>query len=55
MEEVNPWALHSIAGRLLEAGKRGMWKAGAESLEYLQQIYLEMEGIAEDEADSFGM
>ena len=55
MEEVNPWALHSIAGRLLEAGKRGMWKAGAESLEYLQQIYREMEGIAEDEADSFGV
>ena len=54
MEEVNPWALHSIAGRLLEAAERNMWEAGRQSREFLQQIYLEMEGVAEDEADCFG-
>ncbi|WP_373483075.1 cobaltochelatase subunit CobN [Acetobacterium sp.] len=47
MREVNPWALHNVAERLLEANQRGMWHAAAESVEKLKKIYLEMEGDLE--------
>lgn len=55
MEKENPWALQSVSGRLLEAINRDMWNAKAESLELLRQIYLEMEGVIEDEGDRFGV
>ncbi len=48
MREVNPWALHSVAERLLEANQRGMWNADEDKVEKLKQIYMEMEGDLED-------
>nr|WP_198428952.1 cobaltochelatase subunit CobN [Nocardia bovistercoris] len=48
MEQSNPWALHGIAERLLEAAERGMWSAPeAETLDRLRQVYLETEGELE--------
>ncbi|THA84294.1 cobaltochelatase subunit CobN [Streptomyces sp. A0592] len=52
LEEANPWALHGIAERLLEAESRGMWeKPDAQILEALRQVYLDTEGNLEGEAD----
>ncbi|KXP01320.1 cobaltochelatase subunit CobN [Tsukamurella pseudospumae] len=49
MEESNPWALHGIAERLLEASQRELWKSpDPETLAALQQTYLETEGDLED-------
>ncbi|MGX9297258.1 cobaltochelatase subunit CobN [Tsukamurella paurometabola] len=49
MEESNPWALHGIAERLLEASQRELWKApDPELLAALQQAYLDTEGDLED-------
>ncbi|MCX7619295.1 MAG: cobaltochelatase subunit CobN [Acidimicrobiales bacterium] len=45
--ESNPWALRSIAERLLEAWERGMWSASDESLEVLRHAVLEAEGWEE--------
>ncbi|MEV5606859.1 cobaltochelatase subunit CobN [Streptomyces sp. NPDC052225] len=51
LSENNPWALHGIAERLLEAESRGMWeKPDPQVLEALRQVYLETEGDLEDEA-----
>jgi cobaltochelatase CobN len=47
LERVNPWALQSIAQRLLEAAQRGMWAASAEMLERLQQVYLGVDALLE--------
>ncbi|OEU51589.1 MAG: hypothetical protein BA861_04870, partial [Desulfobacterales bacterium S3730MH5] len=47
-EENNPWALEEMARRLLEAEKRGVWKADPEVLEELQEHYLEIEGWMEE-------
>jgi cobaltochelatase CobN len=45
----NPWALHGIAERLLEAAERKLWDAPApETLAALRQAYLETEGDLED-------
>ncbi|WP_367129784.1 cobaltochelatase subunit CobN [Saccharothrix sp. HUAS TT1] len=45
----NPWALHGISERLLEAAERGMWEhPEAETLEALRKTYLETEGDLED-------
>ncbi|MEW5531027.1 cobaltochelatase subunit CobN [Streptomyces virginiae] len=52
LEEANPWALHGIAERLLEAESRGMWeKPDAQILEALRQVYLDTEGNLEGEAE----
>ncbi|WP_046779750.1 cobaltochelatase subunit CobN [Streptomyces yangpuensis] len=52
LEEANPWALHGIAERLLEAESRGMWeKPDARILEALRQVYLDTEGNLEGEAE----
>ncbi|MFI2367469.1 cobaltochelatase subunit CobN [Streptomyces sp. NPDC018833] len=52
LQEANPWALHGIAERLLEAESRGMWeKPDPAVLEGLRQVFLETEGDLEDEAD----
>ncbi|HEX3612977.1 MAG TPA: cobaltochelatase subunit CobN [Sporichthyaceae bacterium] len=46
--ESNPWALHSITERLLEAADRGMWEhPDPESLAALRDVYLETEGDLE--------
>jgi cobaltochelatase CobN len=47
IRSVNPWALHAMSERLLEAAQRGMWNAGEETLEALRSIYLEMDGAME--------
>ncbi|KNB53748.1 cobaltochelatase subunit CobN [Streptomyces caatingaensis] len=48
LQEANPWALHGIAERLLEAESRGMWaKPDPETLDSLRQVFLETEGELE--------
>ncbi|MFB9908600.1 cobaltochelatase subunit CobN [Allokutzneria oryzae] len=49
LTESNPWALHGIAERLLEAANRGMWQhPEPQTLEALQEIYLSAEGDLEE-------
>ncbi|MFF7728907.1 cobaltochelatase subunit CobN [Streptomyces sp. NPDC008001] len=51
LQEANPWALHGISERLLEAESRGMWaKPDAQTLEALRQVFLETEGNLEEGA-----
>jgi len=48
LNESNPWALHSITERLLEAVDRKLWaEPEAETLAALRQAYLETEGDLE--------
>ncbi len=50
MSESNPWALHGISERLLEAVERKMWEEPSpEVLDGLRQVYLETEGELEGE------
>jgi cobaltochelatase CobN len=46
-ERSNPWALRSIAERLLEANERELWQASAEALATLRSALLEAEGWEE--------
>ncbi|MDJ0344760.1 cobaltochelatase subunit CobN [Streptomyces sp. H10-C2] len=51
LQKANPWALHGIAERLLEAESRGMWaKPDPAVLDALRQVYLETEGNLEGDA-----
>jgi cobaltochelatase CobN len=48
LEQANPWALHGIAERLLEAAQRGLWaKPDPATLDQLQQAFLATEGTIE--------
>jgi cobaltochelatase CobN len=48
MTESNPWALHGMAERLLEAVSRGMWAdPQPATLDALRQVLLETEGDLE--------
>ena len=48
LEQSNPWALRSIAERLLEAAERGLWAApSAEAMATLRAALLEAEGWEE--------
>ena len=48
LEESNPWALHGMSERLLEAVDRGLWEHPDEAtVDALQQAYLETEGELE--------
>lgn len=50
LQEANPWALHGIAERLLEAESRGMWaKPDPAVLDALRKVFLESEGDLEGE------
>ncbi|MEV6159571.1 cobaltochelatase subunit CobN [Nonomuraea sp. NPDC052129] len=50
MTRSNPWALHGIAERLLEAAERRMWEhPDPEILRGLQEVYLKTEGDLEDD------
>lgn len=50
MTQSNPWALHGIAERLLEAAERKMWEHPEQkTLDGLRQVYLETEGELEGE------
>jgi cobaltochelatase CobN len=51
MKTVNPYALHNILDKLLEAIGRGMWQAGPEMEDELRNAYLEVEGDIEEATD----
>ncbi|MFE1960630.1 cobaltochelatase subunit CobN [Streptomyces sp. NPDC059479] len=52
LQEANPWALHGIAERLLEAESRGMWaKPDPAVLAELRKVFLETEGELEGGED----
>ncbi|MCF2487547.1 cobaltochelatase subunit CobN [Dyadobacter sp. CY347] len=48
LAQSNPWALHAISERLLEAVQRGMWAAPSKAvLEGLKELYLNSEAAVE--------
>lgn len=47
LSNVNPWAVHHITEKLLEAIQREMWNADKEMIEKLQNLYLNSEGDLE--------
>jgi len=48
LQEKNPWALRSMAERLIEAADRGLWEQpAAETIEALKEIYLRNESALE--------
>lgn len=49
IKEVNCGVLYNISGKLLEADKRGMWNADRETLDELRKIFLQTEGLLEEE------
>ena len=56
-EKSNPWALHAVCERLLEAHQRGLWAQPApETLEALRQTLLNadsmLEGRQEEDSQS---
>ena len=53
LEQSNPWALHAIAERLLEAVDRGLWEQPDPDLfERLRAAYLDSEGEVEEHAEA---
>jgi cobaltochelatase CobN len=49
LTQTNPWALHGIITRLLEAADRGMWsEPQPATVQALQEVYLRTEGDLED-------
>ncbi|MGO4749661.1 cobaltochelatase subunit CobN, partial [Streptomyces sp. 2MCAF27] len=55
LQEANPWALHGMAERLLEAESRGLWEhPDPEVLAAVRELYLETEGGLEGAADGEG-
>lgn len=51
-QQSNPWALHAIAERLLEAAQRKMWSApAAEVLDALKEAYLQAEAVLEERGE----
>ncbi|GAC70268.1 cobaltochelatase subunit CobN [Gordonia soli] len=53
MRASNPWALHGIAERLLEAVERDLWhEPPSELLDGLRRVYLEAEGDIEGRSES---
>ena len=49
LKDVNPYALQNMTERLLEAIERDLWQASEEMKQQLQQIYLDIEGVIEEE------
>ena len=48
LQEKNPWALRSMAERLIEAVDRGLWEAPSpETIASLKEIYLRNESVLE--------
>ena len=48
LSESNPWALHGMSERLLEAADRGLWEQPEpQTLAGLRQVLLETEGELE--------
>ena len=51
----NPWALHAIAERLLEAATRGLWEApDLPTIEALRQTLLDAETLVEARGEGVG-
>lgn len=51
-QQSNPWALHSIAERLLEASQRGLWaEPDPDTIAKLQQTLLQAESMLEGRGD----
>ena len=49
LADANPWALHAMTERLLEAAQRGLWaEPEPDTLAQLQEIHLAAEGDLED-------
>ncbi|MEV4757118.1 cobaltochelatase subunit CobN [Micromonospora sp. NPDC049559] len=49
LSESNPWALHGITERLLEAAGRGLWeRPEPATLDALRELYVQTEGDLED-------
>ena len=48
LAENNKWAAAEVIERLLEAARRGYWRASEAELERLREAYLEIEGRLED-------
>lgn len=49
IEANNPWALHEIAEKLLEAAQRGLWKQpSAEAMTLIEEVYIQSEGLLEE-------
>ena len=49
LTQSNPWALHGITERLLEAANREMWQEpDPQTLQALREVYLQAEGELED-------
>ena len=49
LDSSNPWALHGMTERLLEAADRGLWEQPeTETLDGLRRTFLEAEGALED-------
>jgi cobaltochelatase CobN len=51
LESVNPWALHAIVERLLEADQRDLWRARPETRARLRSTLLESETDVEQAAE----
>lgn len=51
MKEKNPYALHNIISKLLEAANRHMWKPKDKTHRQLMETYLEIEGEIEELTD----
>ena len=48
LAQSNPWALHAITERLLEAAERGLWREpDAPTLDMLRRTLLEAETLVE--------
>ena len=48
LQQANPWALHGMVERLLEATSRGLWaEPDPDVIARLQQVYLDVEGDLE--------
>ncbi len=47
LSKENPWAIHQIAEKLLEAIQRNMWNADENMIEKLKEIYVQTEGNIE--------
>ncbi len=51
-ERSNPWALHAIVDRLLEAADRGLWEsASPETVTALQDVRLKAERFVEERGE----
>ena len=48
MQENNPWAMEEIMRRLIEAKQRGLWKPADGLDELLEDAYLDIEGVLEE-------